>query len=55
MSELKEIVDQKFNLVEGDLILLKSGIHGFEITEDCKFIEIKQGPFKETADKIKLY
>ena len=55
LSELKEIVDQKLNLVEGDLILLKSGIHGFEISEDCKFIEIKQGPFKETADKIKLY
>jgi len=51
----KEIIDQVISMKTGDLILLKSGIHGFEIGKDCKFIEIKQGPFKETADKVKLY
>ena len=48
-------VNQSFSLEEGDLILLSGGIHGFEIGEDCRFLEIKQGPFKASGDKIKLY
>ena len=48
-------VDQSYSLEEGDLILLSGGIHGFEIGEDCRFLEIKQGPFKASGDKVKLY
>ena len=50
--------DEIFKSIEmhqGDLIYLKGGIHGFTVGEDCKFIEIKQGPFINGKDKIKLY
>ena len=50
-----EEIDQSYRLESGDLILLSGGIHGFEIGEDCRFLEIKQGPFKPSGDKIKLY
>jgi hypothetical protein len=30
------------------------GGHGFEILEDCLFIEVKQGPFVEGEDKIRF-
>ena len=33
------------------IILLLSGGHGFKITKDCKFLEVKQGPFKIGNDK----
>ena len=39
----------------GDVIFLKSGIHGFIIDEDCRFLEFKQGPFTDLMDKKKLY
>jgi uncharacterized protein YjlB len=32
-------------LDSGDTILLLSGGHGFNILEDCKIIEVKQGPY----------
>ncbi|MFC1937647.1 hypothetical protein ACFLWY_03720, partial [Chloroflexota bacterium] len=36
----------------GDTILLLSGGHGFTVSEDCKMIEIKQGPYHGVeADK----
>ena len=38
-------------LRRGDVILLRSGIHGFIVDKDCKFLEFKQGPFSETLDK----
>ena len=50
-----EIIDKSYKLEAGDLILLSGGIHGFEIGENCRFLEIKQGPFKPTGDKLKLY
>lgn len=51
----KEVIEQSISLTSGDLIYLKSGIHGFRIGKDCKFIEIKQGPFVDGKDKLKLY
>lgn len=40
---------------KGDLIVLLSGGHGFEILEDTKFFEVKQGPFIGTDnDKEKF-
>jgi hypothetical protein len=35
----------------GDAIILNSGGHGFYASEDCLFIEVKQGPFVEGKDK----
>lgn len=32
-------------LGSGDLVLLLSGGHGFEILEDTKILEVKQGPY----------
>lgn len=36
---------------DGDIIILFSGGHGFEILETTKMVELKQGPFKEGMDK----
>ena len=32
-------------LNSGDTVLLLSGGHGFNILEDCRIIEVKQGPY----------
>ena len=32
-------------LGQGDTILLLAGGHGFRVLEDCKMIEVKQGPY----------
>ena len=32
-------------LNSGDIILLASGGHGFEMLEDCEMLEVKQGPY----------
>jgi hypothetical protein len=39
-------------LATGDLILLVSGGHGFEVLADCEVIEVKAGPYTEGEDKI---
>jgi hypothetical protein len=39
------------NLNAGDLIILNSGGHGFVASEDCLFVEVKQGPYVEGRDK----
>ncbi len=36
-------------LAVGDVILLASGGHGFEMLEDCEMLEIKQGPYSGVA------
>jgi hypothetical protein len=41
-------------LQQGDVILLASGGHGFEMIEDCEMIEVKQGPYSGDADKIRF-
>lgn len=38
----------------GDVILLASGGHGFEIMEDAEMIEVKQGPYSGTVDKTHI-
>ena len=38
----------------GDLMLLNTGGHGFEVLEDIDMIEIKQGPFAEGRDKTRF-
>jgi hypothetical protein len=39
------------DLGPGDAIVLNSGGHGFFASEDCLFIEVKQGPYVEGKDK----
>jgi hypothetical protein len=46
-------VESRF-LEEGDVILLASGGHGFEVLDACEMIEVKQGPYAGDADKILL-
>lgn len=41
-------------LVSGDIILLISGGHGFEMIEDTLMVEIKQGPYICDQDKIRF-
>lgn len=37
-------------LNSGDTILLLSGGHGFNVTEDLKMIEVKQGPYRGVGE-----
>ena len=41
-------------LDQGDIILLASGGHGFEMIENSEIIEVKQGPYCGDNDKIKF-
>ena len=41
-------------LQKGDVILLASGGHGFEILQDAEIIEVKQGPYISENDKIRF-
>ncbi|GGG96944.1 cupin domain-containing protein [Pedobacter zeae] len=38
----------------GDVILLATGGHGFEMLEDSEMIEIKQGPYCGDEDKVRF-
>lgn len=38
----------------GDVILLIKGGHGFEVIENLKMIEVKQGPYLGDSDKIRF-
>lgn len=41
-------------LHEGDTILLAHGGHGFQVLADAQIIEIKQGPYAGTKDKLRF-
>ena len=41
-------------LVQGDVILLSDGGHGFKMLETSEIIEVKQGPYIETMDKVRF-
>lgn len=41
-------------LGQGDVILLTSGGHGFEILEDVDMVEVKQGPYLNDNDKVRF-
>lgn len=41
-------------LNRGDVILLASGGHGFEMLEASEIIEIKQGPYAQEEDKVRF-
>ncbi len=41
-------------LKKGDIVLLASGGHGFEVIEDIEMVEIKQGPYLGDMDKVRF-
>lgn len=41
-------------LREGDVILLATGGHGFEVLEEIEMIEVKQGPYAGDNDKTRF-
>ena len=38
----------------GDIVILKSGGHGFKVIERADIFEVKQGPYLGTLDKIRF-
>jgi mannose-6-phosphate isomerase-like protein (cupin superfamily) len=41
-------------LEEGDVILLSTGGHGFEVLDEVEMIEVKQGPYAGDQDKTRF-
>jgi hypothetical protein len=41
-------------LEEGDVILLVTGGHGFEVIEAIEMVEVKQGPYLGEQDKTRF-
>ena len=41
-------------LEAGDVILLATGGHGFEVLEEIEMIEVKQGPYAGEVDKTRF-
>lgn len=41
-------------LSDGDVILLATGGHGFEVLEEIEMIEVKQGPYAGDMDKTRF-
>lgn len=46
--------EESLILYPGDVILLVSGGHGFEVLEEVEMIEIKQGPYLGENDKTRF-
>ena len=41
-------------LEAGDVILLATGGHGFEVLEEVEMLEVKQGPYAGEGDKTRF-
>ena len=41
-------------LYANDLIMLSNGGHGFKVLKDVEMIEVKQGPYFISKDKVKF-
>ena len=52
-NDEKEYLESRI-LQEGDVTLLVSGGHGFEVLEELEMIEVKQGPFVGDHDKTRF-
>ncbi len=49
----KEYLESRV-LNSGDVILLASGGHGFEVLQDLEMFEVKQGPYARDKDKTRF-
>jgi mannose-6-phosphate isomerase-like protein (cupin superfamily) len=52
-NELQNYLESR-ELREGDVILLATGGHGFEVLEDLEMFEVKQGPYAGDDDKTRF-
>jgi hypothetical protein len=52
-NEQQEYLDSRI-LEAGDVILLVTGGHGFEVLEEIEMIEVKQGPYVGEQDKTRF-
>ena len=52
-DEYEDYLESK-DLYAGDIILLISGGHGFQVLEEVEMIEVKQGPYAGENDKKKF-
>lgn len=52
-SRTQNYIESKI-LRAGDVILLASAGHGFEVLEDVEMFEVKQGPYAEDEDKVRF-
>ena len=52
-SEKKKYLFSK-KIYDGDLIMLTNGGHGFKVLKDVEMIEVKQGPYSLSSDKVKF-
>jgi hypothetical protein len=52
-TDQREYLESKI-LVNGDVILLAAGGHGFEILESAELIEVNQGPYCGDDDKTRF-
>jgi hypothetical protein len=51
-DERKLVLTRELN--EGDLVLTVGGGHGFRMLEDTVLLEVKQGPYLESGDKVRF-
>ena len=49
-DEYEDYLESK-DLHAGDIILLVSGGHGFQVLEEVEMVEVKQGPYAGDQDK----
>ncbi len=52
--DLKEKYIFSKKLYPNDLIMLSNGGHGFKVLKDVQMIEVKQGPYFISKDKVKF-
>ena len=52
MTKEKYLFSKK--LYKNDIIMLANGGHGFRVLKDVKMIEVKQGPYSLSKDKVKF-
>jgi mannose-6-phosphate isomerase-like protein (cupin superfamily) len=52
-DDCKNYIDSR-QLGAGDVLLLASGGHGFEVIEDVEMFEVKQGPYAGENDKTRF-
>ena len=52
MTTKKRNIKKDQILNKDDLIMLFRGGHGFKVIQDVEMIEVKQGPYTKSKDKI---
>ena len=52
-NDEKEYIESRI-LLQGDVVLLAHGGHGFQMLEASEMLEVKQGPFCGELDKVRF-